>query len=129
MIYEEEGVEIIFENPSKLELEIIFPDKDYKKPNRKRCDILCITSNKRQYYVELKTTYRSEAIRQLMDTIEDFLKEFPAGSKAKEAYVVCRNEQKQPRARTKTQRAKDEFAEKLKIVLRIVYSPFYLSVE
>ena len=126
--YEEKGVKITFKNPSKLALIIIFPDKHYKETDRKRCDIFCLIPNNFQYYIELKKTYRSEAVRQLMDTIEDFSKEFPVGSKAKEAYVVY-TKQMHPAAATSIQQAKNEFTERLNMVVKDVKSPFCLPVQ
>ena len=61
--------------------------------------------NNHQYYAELKSTYKTDALLQLMHTIEDYSEEFPAEPEDRKAYVVFIN-QARPGARTKLQELK-----------------------
>ena len=126
--YEEKGAKVNFRNPYKRALTIIFPDKDFKKDGRKRCDLLCLALDNYQYYIELKRTYHPEAIKQLLDTIEDLSETFPTQTTNKQAYVVY-SKKMRPASSTFVQKAKAKFAERLNMVVKDAQSPFYLEIE
>ena len=120
--YIEEGVEIIFRDPHRRSFKIIFPDRDHKKSGRKRCDLLCLTPDNYEYYIELKKTFHPKAIKQLINTIEDYSKDL----RKRKAYVVYN--EISPAIGTGIQDMIANFAEDFEMILEFVKSPLNISL-